>query len=78
MTRRKRRTAPGLVQIVHVSYRAHNTQITRYSLTWKRGVIDLIRRRIGIGLLNKAQCIYGTANDHREEADRVTIMRSRL
>jgi hypothetical protein len=77
MTRRKRRTAPGLVQIVHVST-GYTTQNTHCSLTRKGGAIDLIWRRIGIGLPNKAQCIYGTANSHPEESERVTMMQSRL
>ena len=35
-----------------------------YSLSWKRGAVDSIWRRIGIGLPNEAQCIYGTTNGH--------------
>lgn len=78
MTKKKRRTAPGLVADRSCKYRAHHTKgLLQSHLEERCDKLDLAWDGHG-SARQGAQCICGTVDGHPEESDRVTVVQSRL
>jgi hypothetical protein len=74
MTKKKRRTAPGLVADRSLEVQGTPHKCLLQSSLWKRGATDSIWRGMGMGLLDKGPNAFcGTVDGHPEESDRVTV-----